>query len=385
MKAIINGRLVLEDRVLDGHAVLWEDTIQSILPMSQLPPEAQTIDAKGAWVCPGLFDLHIHGSGGCDTMDGTPEALMTISRTLARNGVTRFLPTSVTMPLEDTARVFEQIRALLGTGEGAIIEGINMEGPFLSEAYRGAHDPASLRPADAAFVRRFADVIRLVTVAPEEEGGMAFVSEIAQTTPVKVAIGHSAATYEQALEAIDRGATQITHLFNAMSPLHHRKPGVVAAALQSQVYTELICDGIHVHPGLFSFVLQNKTNRETGICDHLVLITDCMRAGAMPPGQYTLGELEVVVDGTSARLADGTLAGSILSLDRAVANFVRHTGCPLWQAVRCASLNPARALGMEKRLGSIAPGKEADFVLLDSELRVMRTIVSGRTVYQAES
>lgn len=384
MKAIINGRLVLEDRVLDGQAVLFENTISRIVPQEELPRDAETIDAKGAWVCPGFFDLHIHGSGGCDTMDGTPEALMTISRTIARKGVTRFLPTSVTMPMADTERVFTQIRALLGTGEGAIIEGINMEGPFLSAAYRGAHDPESLRPADAAFVRRFADVIRLVTVAPEEPGGMEFVEEIARNTPVKVSIGHSAATYEQAMEAIARGATQVTHLFNAMSPLHHRKPGVVTAALQSDVYTELICDGIHVHPALFSFVCQNKTDRESGLCDRLVLITDCMRAGAMPPGQYTLGELRVVVDDTSARLADGTLAGSILSLDRAVENFARHTGCPLWQAVRCASLNPARALGMEERLGSIAPGKEADFALLDSELRVVRTIVSGRTVYEAE-
>ncbi len=380
MKAICGGRLVLHDRIETGKAVLFEEKIVGIVPQDQLPAGTEKIEVGGALVTPGLFDVHIHGSGGCDTMDGTVEALHTIASTIVRNGVTRFLPTSVTLPLQRTGEAFDVVRSVAGrSGEGwdaAVIEGINMEGPFISPAYKGAHEESYIAGFDFDFVREYSDIIRLMTVAPEKEGGMEFIRKVTSETPVRVAIGHTAATYEQAIEAIENGATQITHLFNAMSPMHHRKPGVVTAALRADVYTEMICDTIHVHPAMFQFVMDTKSR------DRFILITDCMRAGGMPAGEYTLGELEVVVDQTSARLKDGTLAGSILTLNRAIANVHRHTNKPLWEIVNAATLNPARAMGMQDRIGSLRPGCCADFAVFDDEMNTQMTIVDGRIVYQ---
>ena len=380
MKAICNGKLVLHDRVETGKAVLFEDKIIGIVPMEEVPEDAEQIDAAGAWITPGLFDVHIHGSGGCDTMDGTEEALHTIASTVAKNGVTRFLATSVTLPLDKTAEVFDTVRKTVGkTGKdwnAAVIEGINMEGPFIHPAYKGAHEENYIADFDFDFMKRYSDVIRVVTVAPDKEGGMEFIRKVTQETPIKVSIGHTNATYEQAMQAIENGATQITHLYNAMTPMHHRKPGVVTAALSSDAYTEMICDTIHVHPAMFRFVMNCKSK------DRFVLITDCMRAGGMPQGEYTLGELKVVVDSDSARLTDGTLAGSILTLNRAIANVKKYTNRPIWEIVNAATLNPARAMGMEDRIGSIRSGCNADFAVFDKDFQTLMTIVDGEVVYQ---
>lgn len=380
MKAICGGKLVMHDRIEEGMAVLFEEKIVGIVPESQVPEQAQRIDVGGAWVTPGLFDVHIHGSGGCDTMDGSVEALHTIASTVVKNGVTRFLATSVTLPLDRTAQVFDTVRTVVGkSGEGwdaAVIEGINMEGPFIHPAYKGAHEENYIADFDFDFVKRYSDIIRIVTVAPDKEGGMEFIRRVTSETPVKVSIGHTAATYEQAMDAIANGATQVTHLYNAMTPMHHRKPGVVTAALRSDVYTEMICDTIHVHPAMFQFVMDTKSK------DRFVLITDCMRAGGMPQGEYTLGELRVVVDENSARLTDGTLAGSILTLNRAIENVREHTNKPLWEIINAATLNPARAMGMQDRIGSIRTGCNADFAVFDEQFNTRMTIVDGRVVYQ---
>ena len=377
MKAICNGRLVMHDRILEGQALLFDEKIIGIVPPEQLPTDCERIDVQGALVTPGLFDVHIHGSGGCDTMDGTEQALHTIASTVVKNGVTRFLATSVTLPLERTAQVFDTVREVVGkSGEGwdaAVIEGINMEGPFINPAYKGAHEENYIADVDFDFMQRYSDVIRLVTVAPEKSGAMEFIKKLTTQTSIRVSIGHTAATYEQAMEAIENGATQVTHLYNAMTPMHHRKPGVVTAALRSNVYTEMICDTIHVHPAMFQFVMDCKTN------DRFVLITDCMRAGGMPQGEYTLGELKVVVDQNSARLTDGTLAGSILSLNRAIANVRANTDKPLWEIV-----NPARALGMQDRIGSLRAGCNADFAIFDDQMNTLMTLVDGRIVYRKE-
>ena len=380
MKAICGGKLVLHDRIAEGMAVLFDEKIIGIVPMSEVPAQAERIDVSGAWVTPGLFDVHIHGSGGCDTMDGTVEALHTIASTVAKNGVTRFLATSVTLPLDRTAQVFDMVRTVVGrSGEGwdaAVIEGINMEGPFIHPAYKGAHEENYIADFDFDFMKRYSDVIRIVTVAPDKEGGMEFIRKVTTETPIKVSIGHTAATYEQTMEAIANGATQVTHLYNAMTPMHHRKPGVVTAALRSDVYTEMICDTIHVHPAMFQFVMDCKGK------DRFVLITDCMRAGGMPQGEYTLGELKVVVNENSARLTDGTLAGSILTLNKAIANVHANTNKPLWEIVNAATLNPARAMGMQDRIGSIRTGCNADFAVFDEEFNTQMTIVDGCVVYK---
>lgn len=380
MQAICGGKLVMHDRIEENKAILFDEKIIGIVPMEQIPKGTQRIEVNGALVTPGLFDVHIHGSGGCDTMDGTTEALHTIAKTIVKNGVTRFLATSVTMPLDTTAKVFDTVRTVAGkSGEGwdaAVIEGINMEGPFIHPAYKGAHEEAYIADFDFDFVKRYSDVIRVVTVAPDKEGGMEFIKKVSSETPVKVSIGHTAATYEQAMEAIENGASQITHLYNAMTPMYHRKPGVVTAALHTDVYTEMICDTVHVHPAMFQFVMNTKSK------DKFVLITDCMRAGGMPQGEYTLGELKVIVDGSSARLTDGTLAGSILTLNGAIANVKKHTNKPIWEIVNAATLNPARAMGMQDRIGSLKAGCNADFAVFDEEFNTMMTIVDGRVAYR---
>lgn len=206
MKAICGGRLVLHDRMETGKAVLFEDKIIGIVPEREIPAGTERIEVQGALVTPGLFDVHIHGSGGCDTMDGTVEALHTIASTVAQNGVTRFLATSVTLPLERTGEVFDTVRTVVGkSGEGwdaAVIEGINMEGPFIHPAYKGAHEESYIADFDFDFIKRYSDVIRIVTVAPDNEGGMEFIRKVTSETPVHVSIGHTAATYKQAMEAI---------------------------------------------------------------------------------------------------------------------------------------------------------------------------------------
>lgn len=380
MQAICGGKLVMHDRIEENKAVLFDKKIIGIVPMEQIPEGTQRIEVNGALVTPGLFDVHIHGSGGCDTMDGTTEALHTIAKTIVQNGVTRFLATSVTLPLDATAKVFDTVRTVAGkSGEdwdAAVIEGINMEGPFIHPAYKGAHEEAYIADFDFDFVKRYSDVIRIVTVAPDKEGGMEFIKKVITETPVRVSIGHTAATYEQTMEAIENGASQITHLYNAMTPMHHRKPGVVTAALHTDVYTEMICDTVHVHPAMFQFVMNTKSK------DKFVLITDCMRAGGMPQGEYTLGELKVIVDGSSARLTDGTLAGSILTLNRAIANVKKHTNKPIWEIVNAATLNPARAMGMQDRIGSLKVGCNADFAVFDEDFNTLMTIVDGRVVYR---
>lgn len=383
MKAIYNGQLVLPDKILEGQAVIFGDKIERIVPEGEIPEGTERIDAHGCYIMPGLVDIHIHGSGGCDTMDGTEEALQTISKTIVKNGVTRFLATSVTMPLDYTAKVFDLLKTLQGKGDGAIIEGVNMEGPFINASYKGAHEENYITDCDYEFVKNYSDLIKTVTVATEKKGGLDFVRRVTKETPIKVSLGHSNATYEEAMEAIEAGVSNITHLYNAMTPMHHRKPGVVTAALHSEVSTEMICDTIHVHPAMFDFVMDCKTNKETGICDKFILITDCMRAGGMPKGEYTLGDLKVLVD-KDARLVDGTLAGSILSLNKAIANVVEHTKRPVWQVVRAATLNPAEAMGLSDRVGSIEVGKVADFAIMDKHFEVQQTYVNGEKKYQRD-
>lgn len=380
MKVIHNGKLVLPNKVLTGHAILFDKEIINIIPENEIPDGIERIDAKGCYITPGFVDIHVHGSGGCDTMDGTEESMQTISKTIAKSGVTRFLATSVTMPLDYTSKVFDLLEKLKGRGDGAILEGVNMEGPFINSAYKGAHEEGYIADYNLDIIKRYSNLIKTVTVAAEKDGGMEFVHRIATETSVKISLGHSNATYEQAIEAINAGVSNITHLYNAMTPMHHRKPGVVTAALSSNVYVEMICDTIHVHPAMFNFVMDCKKNPETGICDKFILITDCMRAGGMPDGEYLLGDLKVYVEGGSARLKDGTLAGSVLTLNKAIKNVMDNTKRPIWEVVRAATLTPATAMGLSDRIGALVLGNVADFVIMDDECNVKQTIVNGNIV-----
>lgn len=377
MKAIYNARIITPQGMLASHAAVFTGRIVAIVPDAGLEayPVRERVDAGGNYLCPGFIDLHVHGCAGADAMDGDGEALEIISANLARTGVTAFLPTTMTMPFEDIRQALGRIRGRMGGGSGAVILGCHLEGPFISREYRGAQDEAHILNPDFARISEFADVVKIVTLAPELPGSREFIRQAA-AGGITVSIGHSAATYDQAMAAIAAGASHITHTFNAMTAMNHRQPGIIGALADSGVTCELIADNIHVHPAAQRLLLRLKGT------DQLILVTDAMRAGLMADGRYEFGGRAVTVKNGQARLEGGVLAGSVLTMEKAVANFAATSRLPLAEALKPATLNPARRLGIADRKGSVEVGKDADFVLLDSALNVVMTVAQGRTVYR---
>ncbi|MBO4887759.1 MAG: N-acetylglucosamine-6-phosphate deacetylase [Firmicutes bacterium] len=386
MKLIKNGRLILPDRIAGGLAIVFSDQIDAILPEAEALakyPEAEIIDAKGNYVSPGLVDVHSHGCGGHDTCDNTPGAIQEMSRMVAGFGVTSWLPTTMTYPLDYLRVTFSQIREAKADSEkdasawgGAQVLGTHMEGPFIDVTKMGAQNPEYISAPNAAFTKEYEDIIRIVTIAPNVPGGMEFIEEITKDTGIVCSLGHTGANYDCAKAAFAKGADHVTHLFNAQNGLHHRDPGMVGAALTSpEVYTEMICDTFHIHPGVFQLVCDCKK-------DHLVLITDCMKAGGLPDGKYDLGGQDVFVSGIKCTLASGTIAGSVLRLNKAVQNIVKNTSWPLEEAVFAASLAPARSIRMDAVKGSLEEGKDADILIADPDFEILTTYVRGEKVYE---
>lgn len=379
MNAIVNGRILLPREEITGKALLYDEKILGL--EEETPRDAQVIDAKGLYVSPGFIDTHIHGFLGDDASDGDPEGIRRMARALPAVGVTAFLPTTMTMPMETLAAVFASVRSLMresreSSFSGAQILGCHAEGPFINPEKKGAQAAEHILPPDPEPILPFADVIRILTLAPEMPGAEGFIRRIRKETGIVLSMGHTCASFEQAMAAIGWGVSRATHLFNAMPPVNHRAPGAAAAALQGGVYAELIADGFHVHPGLFPLLHRLLDSR-------LVLITDAARAAGMPDGDYTLGGQRFRLSAGQCRLPDGTLAGSALKMNDAVRIFHDHAGVPMHAAVRAASLNAARSIGAEKTKGSLETGKDADILLLDEGCRVRRAIISGRTVYRA--
>jgi len=376
VKAIINGRIVLPKEVVENKVlVICEGKIAAIT--DTIPEDAQVIDAKGLLVAPGFVDVHIHGSMGADVMDGTRDAVELIASGIAQNGTTSFLPTTLTMSRDAIYQSLEVIRELQGKQLlGAEVLGAHLEGPFINAKYKGAQNEAFIVAPDEEWIFDFTDIIKLVTYAPELDPDLAFTKKVKTETEVTLSIGHSDATYEQAIDAIKCGCSHVTHLFNGMEPLHHRKPGIIGAALITDVFTELIADKIHVNQHLFQFVLNNKGN------DHVVLITDSMRAGCMKDGIYDLGGQDVHVKDGQARLENGSLAGSVLTLNQAVRHFYENTDATLSEAIHMASLNPATSIKMTHRKGSLEIGKDADIIFLDEKFNCHMTFVNGDVVYE---
>ena len=379
MKAIINGRIVLKDRVVENSALLYSDVIEGIVPADKLPEGVEIIDAKGGYVAPGLIDLHIHGYLGKDVCDGEEESIRTISKGLLANGVTGYLPTTMTVDMKVIRKALEVCRALKEESrdwEGSAILGCHAEGPFISEKKKGAQDPKYILKPDAKFVKEYADIIRIITLAPEEDEDFKAISEIRRDTDVIVSMGHTSADYETAMKSTDAGVRHATHLFNAMTPLAHRAPGVVTAALNSDVSAELIVDTFHVNPVFYNMLWKLKGRK-------LCFITDCLPAGGLPEGEYTLGGQKIIYRGIVCRLADGTVAGSILHLNKGVWNVYSNSDIPLYECVNCASLNPATVLGLDSRKGSIEIGKDADIIITDGEFNVQKTVIGGKIRYEA--
>ena len=348
-------------------------------------PTSQRFDARGCVVLPGFMDLHIHGSAGHDTMDATPESLPAISRFLARHGVTGFTPTTMTAPHPPTLAAVQNVTAALATAlvepmPGAAILGVHLEGPYISPRFPGAQAKENIRPANLA---EFGELlatgpVKLITLAPEEPGADALI-DAALAGGVRVIIGHSAASYGQAIASFDRGISQATHTFNAMTGLHHRQPGVVGAVLtDDRIFAQLIADTVHVHPAAMAVLACCKGP------DRLLLITDAIRATGLPDGESELGGQPVTVRDGQCRLADGTLAGSILTMDAALRHFLAATGWSLEKAWPVTSRTPALALGIDYEYGAITSGYRADLVVLDASLEVVATIVGGRIVYLRE-
>ncbi len=380
MKAIINGKIILKDRIVENKALLFSTVIEGVVCESEIPENAQVIDAKGGYVAPGLIELHIHGYLGKDVCDGEEESIRVISKGLLKNGVTGYLPTTMTEDMSVIRKALEVCRALKEeskTWDGSAILGCHAEGPFISEKYKGAQDPKYILKPDAGFVKEYSDIISLITLAPEcDTEDMSAIREMCKDTDVVVSMGHTATDYETAMKGVEAGVKHATHLFNAMSPLAHRAPGAVTAALNSDISCEIIADTFHVSPVFYDMLWKLKGRK-------LCFVTDCLPAGGLPEGEYTLGGQKIIYKGIVCRLEDGTVAGSVLSLNKGVWNVYTNSQIPLWECVNSASLNPATTLGIEKEKGSLDIGKDADIIITDNEFNVEKTIIGGEMRYEA--
>lgn len=334
-------------------------------------------------VLPGFIDEHIHGAGGADAMDGTEEALQTISEYVAKEGTTGFLATTMTQSPENIGKALKNVKNVREKGEykGAEVLGVHLEGPFISPKHVGAQPLEYVaKPAPETF-DKYNELsggnIKIVTLAPEVEGGLDLVKHL-KNIGVVASIGHTGAKFSDVEAAVAAGASNVTHTYNAQTPLHHREAGVVGAAmLFDELNCEMICDTIHVSVPAIRIFVKNKPH------DKFTLITDAMRAKGMPDGLSELGGQQVFVKNGEARLADGTLAGSVLKMNVAIKNLVEKVGVSLTEAVDFASANPAKNLGLYDERGSIEVGKRADFAVMDKDFNILCTVVGGKVVYKA--
>ena len=379
---ITGGKIILEDKILSNKVLLFNEKIVDILDEENLEKkystvEFKTINAYGKFVSPGFIDIHIHGSGGKDVMDATTEDLEIISETIAKSGVTGFLPTTMTMEMKKIVEALDTVKiAMKENISGAKILGVHMEGPFISKKFNGAQNKEYSVKPEVLLIKEYLDIIKIITLAPEEDFQFEFIRSMKKISDVVLSMGHTNSDYETAMEAIDAGISNATHIFNAMPPFHHRFPGPVGAVLKSDICFELIADTVHIHPAVFQILLNAKGKEK------MILITDSMRAGSMNDGIWELGGQEVFVGDDSARLADGTLAGSVLTMNKAVFNMIKHTNLEIFEAVSLASINPAKLLKIDKFKGSIEIGKDADLIIFDEELEVELSVLEGKIIYR---
>jgi N-acetylglucosamine-6-phosphate deacetylase len=377
---IVTPFQLLEDRII----IIEKGKIMAITDKKEdlaLLKNVEIIEAQNKFIVPGYIDIHVHGGGGSDVMDGEYEAIKQVATTHSRFGTTAFLPTTMAMTKDKIIKSLKSIHEarLKGTGTAEIL-GIHLEGPYLNPEKKGAQKEEDIKKVSVEefleFNQASGNLIRLVTIAPEMPGAIDFIRWLHQQGII-VSVGHSNATYKQVQEGIQAGLSQVTHIFNAMRGLHHREPGVVGAALSSpKLIVEMIADGIHLHPMVLKMLTQIKESEK------LVLITDAMRATGFKEGTYDLGGQEVMVTQGQAKLKNGTLAGSVLTMDQAVKNLVTKVGISLLNAVQMASYNPAKCLGIDDKKGSLELYKDADIVILNKNLETELTMVAGKVVYR---
>ncbi len=376
---ITGGRALMPDgSFVDAAIVVDRGRIAAIGP-APADFEGDIADVAGAMVVPGLIETHVHGALEHDVMDASAAAIGAIASHLAAHGVTAWLPTTVACPGSALDRILATVDAArVDEGDGARVLGAHLESNFLAAKYKGAQPEAWLRaPADTELrevIERHRAAIRVVTLAPELPGALDLVRDLV-AWGIVVAVGHSDATYDQVLAAVDAGARRVTHLCNAQRPFHHREPGVVGAGLVCDaLWTEIIADLVHVHPAGLQIARRCKG------AERLMLVSDALRGSGLPPGTYELGGQATVLDGRVAKLADGTIAGSTITLDRAVANMVAAGGATPGEAFTMASAAPAASLGLDDR-GAISPGRRADLAVFDAAFVCLGTLIGGEWVH----
>jgi N-acetylglucosamine-6-phosphate deacetylase len=344
----------------------------------EFPAGSKVLNFESATFAPGYIDIHIHGGGGHDVMEATPEALLSVERSMAKHGVTSYLATTVTAPIPATLESLKRLGEWIGSKQSpegrSIPLGVHLEGPFISHAKRGVHPPSHIQPPSIDLFQQMFDAaggtVKLMTVAPEGVGAQEMIAHAA-AKGVQISVGHSDATLEQTGAAITAGARHATHVFNAMRTLDHREPGILGAVLtDDRVSAEIIVDGVHVHPDIVKLLVQAKT------AERVVLVTDAISATGMGDGTFQLGGFQVEVKGNRCEF-EGRLAGSVLTLDAAVRNMAQFAEIPIEVALRMASLNPARLLGLSDR-GDIKPGMVADLNVLDPNDEILKTFHAGR-------
>ena len=374
---IKNCNIIYLDKIELGSVLIEDGKIKEINPKS-ISDNLDIIDGSGLYLSPGFIDVHIHGAGGYDTMDGTFDAINEISKTIVKHGTTSFTPTTMTVSIEDINKSMLSIKKAKDNGtDGAIVLGAHLEGPFISPKAIGAQNPNYLVEPTIenfnAMVKNAEDSVVSITIAPEIPGAKELI-KILSEKGIVCSIGHTKATYEEAIDGIKCGCSHSTHLFNAMTGFTHREPGVVGAIFDTDITTETISDGIHISYPSLRIAYKQKTS------DKVLLVTDAMRACCMPDGMYDLGGQDVVVKDSAARLLSGNLAGSILTLDKAVKNVYENTDMPLYEVVRMATLNPAKHCKVSHKKGLIKEGYDADLVLFDENINIKKVIVSGKSI-----
>lgn len=381
---IKNCKIILQDSIKLGSVKIEKNIIKKIIfkesfKNAEIHNDNLVIDAKGLYLSPGFIDIHIHGAGGFDIMDGTYESVNGISKTIIKYGTTSFLPTTITSPIDKTAKAISAIKeATINGTDGANIIGVHLEGPFINSNMLGAHVKDYIQAPSvkifASIIGDNIDLIKSITLAPEIPGSIDIIKYLS-TKGIIISLGHSKGTYKEAIEGIKAGISHSTHLYNAMAPYHHRETGVIGAIFDTNISTELICDGIHVSYPAIRIALKQKGT------DNTILVSDAIMACDMPNGEYTLGDQSVSVLNHIATLPDGTLAGSTLTLNKSIKNLKENTTYELQDIVKMATYVPAKLLKIDKIKGIIKEGHVADLLLFDENINIKKVILGGSLYY----
>ncbi|NLD49479.1 MAG: N-acetylglucosamine-6-phosphate deacetylase [Clostridiaceae bacterium] len=379
--SIRNGDIVTPFEILKNFTIEIENGIIKKIFQNEgaITPNSDIIDAAGMYICPGLIDIHFHGAIGKDTMDAIEDnnVLKLLAQFCVEHGVTSFYPTTWSQSKERIYNIIEVIKSLEGDNKGAQILGVHLEGPYLNQKNKGAQSSVFIRDPEKSEYSRWLNsgVVKLITCAPEIQGCSDFI-HAAIENGIRISVGHTNASFEETIHAIDLGATQATHLFNGMPSIHHREPGVVTALLNDErVFTQIICDGIHLHPSIISLVIKLKSPSRT------ILITDSTMATGIPDGKYiNNGQIMIIKNGI-VRTLEGGLSGSTVTMDQSIRNLLKFTNLELTDVIQAATSTPAQEMGLLGSKGIIQEGADADFVMLSKDLVVQKTFVKGKCLF----